>query len=306
MATSIQTPSIALTIQIAWASMVYAGRDIQKKAFRSNEINDSLAIQLWFAASVLEWSNANGNPGGYDLKAMRNYTLMLCGQYIVEAQTNIGSGGVVIIPTIAPVFNWRWVTSSFTVGLSGSPVSDGELSFTITEDNIAFDSVAFGFSNSSPLPRTGTVPSGQQTYSVTYSTTAITITLAQAVIDGEQYTLTYVRLGGTQAFTPGGTSLPSDVGHEGEVLFTDGSGNQYWGDVLIEVTGSDFESDGITLNDTRMEHNNMAIYWMQGGFWLDSTQFTRLIGGGFTINIDGFNATLMQTDMKVILKGLNS
>ncbi len=303
----VQTPSIALTIQIAWASLVYAGRDVRKKAFRQNEINEALPLQLSFAALILEWSNTNGNPGGYDLKLMRNYVLMLCGQYIVEAQTNIGSGGVVIIPTIAPVFNWRWVTNSFTVGLSGSPVSDGQLTFSINEDNIAFDSVAFGFSNASPLPRTGTVPANQQTYGVTYTTSSITITLAQAVSNGEQYTLTYVRLGGPQSFTPSGTILPDTAGHEGEVLFTDGAGNYYWGDVIIDVYSSDFESDGITVNNTAMEHNNMDIYYNEGGRWLDpTTEYTRISGGGFTINIAGWDANVNEYSLKVILRGINS
>jgi len=304
MATS-QVPSTALTIQIARAALCYAGRDIAKKAFRSNPINDNLKLQLWVASEVLDWTNTY-NSSNADLISMRNYTLALAGQYIVEAVTSIGEGGQVIVPTIAPTFNWRWVTNSFTVGSAGAPVLNGQSTFTITEDNIAQDSVAFGFSNASPFPRTGTVPTGQQTYTVSYTPTAITITTAAPLLDGEQYTLTYVRFGGTQAFTGGGASLPTQTGHEGQVLFTDGT-NTYWADVIIDNVSADFESDGITVNDTRMVHNQLDIYWNEGGRFLDpATEFTRILSGGYTINITGFDATTQTVTMKVILRGLNS
>lgn len=300
-----QVPSTALTIQIAKASQVYANRDINRKAFRQNTLNDYLAMQLHFAVGVLEWTV--DNDSGYDdLKLMRNYTLALAGQYIVEATTSIGTGGVVITPTNSTPFGFEGYRNDFTIGEAGSPMSAGDQVLTINLAGFIRNTVMI-FPSGVNLT-IGDDPTAFEVTSIVYTSSSVTITLDQAVQDGERYIVTGLRYAAATSVPSGsGTTLPATDGHEGQYLATDGAGNYYWADTHIDYTSDDFEIDGITVNDTRLDHNTFDLYYNEGGRYLDpATEFTRISGGGFTIDIAGWDANVNEYHLYAELKGLDS
>jgi len=108
----------------------------------------------------------------------------------------------------------------------------------------------------------------------------------------------------------GGIELPSQDGHEGEVLFTDGAGNLYWADTHIEYVSANFDLDGITVTDSRLANNTFDLFWNEANRYLNDEEpdpeFTRIVGGGFIINIVGFDANLADYHLYAELKGLNA
>lgn len=305
---TVQVPSTALTIQIAEASMVYAGRDISKKAFRPNVINDSLALQLNFASSVLEWTY-NNDPSNEYIKLMRNYTLMLCGQYITEAQLNLGDGGIIIDPTTNTPFGFEGYRIDFTIGDAGSPMVAGDQVLTINLPGFIRNTVMF-------QPAGINLTIGNQAFvnevtSIVYTQSNVVITIDYPVANGERYIVTGLRYAAaTSVPSSGGTTLPTQDGHEGEVLFTDGAGNLYWADTHIDYTSEDFEDDGITVLDERLDHNTFDLFYNEGNRYLTSTgdnpEFTRIEGGGYVINILGWDANVNDYHLYAELKGYNS
>lgn len=295
-------PSTALTIQIAKASMVYAGRDIGNKAFRANSINQNLPAQLDFASSVLEWTYQDDPTNTY-LKLMRNYTLMLCGQYIVEATSSIGTGGIVITPTNSVPIGFIGYRIDFTVGDVDSPMTAGDSVLVINQAGFIRKTVMF-----QPSGINLTIddePNVNEVLSIIYTDTNVTITLSQAVQNGERYIVTGLIWGAAVTPSAGGTGLPIQTGHEGEVLFTDGT-STYWADTHIDYTSADFESDGVTVIDTRLEHNTFDLFYNEGNRYLLSTEFVRIDGGGYTITMAGWDATVNDYHLYAELKGLES
>ncbi len=112
----------------------------------------------------------------------------------------------------------------------------------------------------------------------------------------------------------GGTGLPPQSGHAGQVLFTDGSA-PYWGDPVIEITSADFGTSQTLYSNPNLINNRFAILWDD----LPKRIYTNLsnptypasdwkydAGGGFQILIPGFNAQANQYRLTLFLKGANS
>lgn len=305
-----QVPSTDLTIQIAKASQVYADRDISRKSLNPNTINPYLAMQLHVASAVLEWTR-DYTPSSSYLKSIKNYTLALAGQYIVEALSHIGSGGIIITPTNSTPLGFTGYRNDFTIGEEGSPMSAGDQVLTINLTGFIRNTVMI-FPSGINLT-IGDDPTSFEVSSIVYTATSVTITLDQAVQDGERYIVTGLRYGSVVNPPSGGgtgTELPIQEGHEGQYLATDGAGNLYWADTHIEYTSANFEIDGITVYDTRLLHNTFDLYWNEGNRYLidegDDPEFTRIEEGGFVINMVGWDASSNEYRLYAELKGVDS
>lgn len=303
---------IQTLIDATKGASVLAQYDIQKhQAFRGGSIDTQLGVLLNMEADILDWLNTN-QPNYSEIENIANYCWWLAEDYGILALGLIGEqrGGVIEITT-GQATTFQWVTNSFTVGLGSPPVLAGESVFTVIDSIIIFDSVAFGYSGGSPLPRTGTVPAGQTSYSVAYSQSGITITLSYPVSDDEQYTLTYVKNSVGQVSGAGsGAGLPLPF-KEGEFLTNDGA-DALWESPVFSITSIDFESDGITYlgashpDNPNLDIHGYDIYLNEANRFLVADEFTRISGGrgGFVILIDGFDATTISYLMKISLKGV--
>ncbi len=302
---------VATIISVAKISQYLASVEVFKNtAFIKGNLDERLPRMLYMERKAVEWQYSH-NPIANSLNATANYLWALCGRFQRRALIILGQGGGIIIdPTTGQPLNLLWVTTSFTIGESNSLMLAGDNSFIINRPNVLSDSVEFGYSGSSPLPRTGTVPTGQQTYKPTYSKNSTLIELDYDVVGGDQYTISYGVTGAGSVFTPGGggASLPTQAGHAGEVLFTDGT-NPYWANVPIYIKSANFDqTNGITyLNDT-LADQQFYIFWNEGGRYLieDDGEFTRIAEGGFTVNVSGFDARVNSYNLFLVVTGLNT
>jgi hypothetical protein len=305
--------SVATEIQIGQVSSYLAKADAGKQAYYNGTALDSnLHKLIAMETDIVNWEYQN-YPSNLTLIQAGWYLYALCGRYSNQALKIIGSGsgGIIIDPTTNRPINLVGVTTMFTVGDSStSPLMNaGDGGFVINQTGIVFDTVAFGYANSSPMPRTGSVPSGQTTYSVTYTGSSITILLASpfTASDGEQYAITYLRASGGSSFVPAGSGLPAQTGHEGEVLFTDGS-TAYWRYPSTKITSASFDqTDGVTCVNTEWAHNSLVIVFDDLPKVLEpGVDYTLISGGGFVITMEEFDARIYQYNLTVWLTGKNT
>lgn len=276
----------------------------KQKAFKNGTIDDRIPLLIYCVTRTLEYSYET-QPLTNTTASVGNYLYALCRRYVTAALNKMGQGGggIIVDPGSGQPINLRWVTMSFRVGDAGSPVLDGELSFTIDLTNILSDSVSFGFSNAAPLPRTGTVPVGQQTYAPTYTQSNMTITLAQAVATGEQYTLSFGRSAAGSSFNPPSVVLPTPY-QEGKFLSTDGT-NLVWDDTVIVITSVDFESDGVTYINTDLARHGVTVRLesIGGQLLAEGTDYVTILSGGITILLPGFDANTQDVKLSITLSG---
>jgi hypothetical protein len=105
---------------------------------------------------------------------------------------------------------------------------------------------------------------------------------------------------------PGTGSLPSETGHEGQFLSTNGSSSE-WVDPVIFVQSSDFQPDGVTYTNINLAFNKFEIFFdtLSGFIYEQDAQWSYVMGGGFKILITGINANTQQLRLHLFLKGLN-
>ena len=276
----------------------------KQKAFKGGTIDDRIPLLIYLVTRTLEYSYET-QPLSDTTASVGNYLYALCRRYVTAALGKMGQGGggIIVDPGSGQPINLRWVTMSFTVGDAGAPVLNGEQQFTIDLTNILSDSVAFGFSNAAPLPRTGTVPIGQQTYAPTYTQANMTITLAQPVNTGEQYTLSFGRSSSGSSFNPPSISLPQPY-VEGKFLSNDGT-NLVWDDTVIVITSADFEVDGITYINTSLARHGISVRLesIGGTLLTEGTDYAVIVSGGITILIPGFDASTQDVKLSITLSG---
>lgn len=296
---------IATLIDIGEVSQSLAlVNNIKQKAFKGGTIDDRIPLLIFLVRRTLEYAYETA-PLADNTASIGNYLYALCRRYVTAALAALGqgAGGIIIDPGSGQPINLRWVTMSFRVGDAGAPVLDGEQQFVISLTNILSDSASFGFSNAAPLPRTGTVPVGQQTYVPTYTQSNMTITLAQPVIDGEQYTLSFGRSAAGSSFNPPSVVLPTPY-QEGKFLSNDGT-NLVWNDTIITITSSDFELDGVTYINTTLAYHSYTVRLenIGGVLWESGVNYTPILSGGFTVIEPGFDANTQDITITIILTG---
>lgn len=304
MATTNTPYPVATIIDIGGVSQALALVDNQKRqGFKNGAIDYRIPLLIFLVRRTVEYAYAT-DPLGDTTTSLANYLYALCNRYVKAALNELGqgAGGIIVDPGSGQPINLRWVTMSFRVGDAGSPVNDGEQQFTIALTNILSDSASFGFSNAAPLPRTGTVPVGQQTYVPTYTQPSMTITLAQPVNNGEQYTLSFGRSTSGSSFNPPSVVLPTPY-LEGQYLTNDGT-TLRWDNPFIEITSADFDqTDGITYINTALAIHTYGLFLNELNRYLDDTEFTPIDSGGFTIIMAGFDARVNSYTIKINTAG---
>lgn len=298
----VSPPTTAEIIVYAEIAQVLADRDNQlTDSFNTGYVDKTAGVILSMESDILDWVNTN-DPNNADLSKMANYVLGLCGQFIIEAQQALNPGsGIIITPTTGQPVNLIRYRADFTIGQAGALMNAGDSTLVI---NLRGFVIAF----LEPAGIDMTIGDNTQASlnSITYAADSVTFSLNQPVTTGERYIVWGLRAPqGTTNNSGGGSGIADQTGHEGEVMFTDGV-NTYWGDVIIDVASANFELDGITVLNTNMRHNQLDIYYNEGGRFLTADEFTRISGGGFTINILGWDANVNSYTLKVILRGLNS
>lgn len=306
---------VATEINIGKVSSYLARAEAANQLFYNGEALDkNLHRLITMETDIINYRYQNYSS---DLTLLQSgwYLYALCGRFINASLKALGSGtgGAIIDPTTNQPINLAGVTKMFTVGDSTtSPLMNaGDTGFTVNETGILFDTVAFGFANASPLPRTGSVPTGQVTYSVAYTANSITITFASGTVaqNGDQFALTYLRAGAGTIFngSSNSTGLPAQTGHQGEVLFTDGS-TAYWRYPSKKLTSANFsQTDGVTCVNTEWANNKLVLVLDDLPKVLEpGVDYTLINGGGFIITMDGFDARVNSYNLTVWLTGINS
>ncbi len=301
---------VATEIQIAQVCSFLARKDAAQQQYWNGQAIDPDQHRLLVMESEIIDYRYQNYPSDVTLIESGWYLYALCAPYQLEALKLLagGQGGIIIDPKTNQPVNLLGVTKMFTVGdPSTSPLMDaGDSGFTVNDTGVIFDTVEFGLINSSPYPRTGSVPANQTTYTVTYTATSITIRFdpQTTASDGMQLKLTYLRSGAGQNFNPGNPGLPSQSGHEGEVLYTDGT-TAYWRYPSKKLTSADFnQTDGITCTNTEWEHNSLVIVWDDLPKVLEpNVDYSLIVGGGFQILIPGFDARTTNYNLTVWLTG---
>jgi hypothetical protein len=109
----------------------------------------------------------------------------------------------------------------------------------------------------------------------------------------------------------GASTLPPQVGHEGEFLMTNGT-SASWFSPWLPLTSADFESDGVTYINTNLAGNKFGIFWNDLGRYIYDVEWnpTQIeweyqSGGGFKILIPGFDASTNSYFLSLNLKGTN-
>lgn len=296
---------IATLIDIGQVSGYLALVDNAKqKAFRNGTIDNRIPLLIYCVTRTLEFAYET-QPLTDTTASVGNYLYALCRRYVTAALNKMGQGGggIIVDPGSGQPINLRWVTMSFRVGDAGSPVLDGEQQFTIELTNILSDSASFGFSNAAPLPRTGTVPTGQQTYVPTYTQSNMVITTAAPMYNGEQYTLSFGRSAAGSSFNPPSVVLPTPY-QEGKFLSNDGT-NLIWDDTVIVIASDDFEADGVTYINTSLARHSISVRLESIGAVLlnEGTDYTTILSGGFTILLAGFDANTQDVKLSITLSG---
>jgi len=276
---------------------------LKNNAFKYGFFNYQQPILIYLVTKTLEY-DYSVRPLSLSTDTIANYLYALCEPFIGQAFIALGQGqgGIIIDPGSGQPINLRWVTFSFTVGGVGSLIDEGESSFVVDLTNILFDSVAFGYSNSSPLPRTNTVPIGGQTYMPTYTVNNVLIQLNYTVTNGEQYTLSFGRATAGSTFNPGAQQLPVPY-LRGKYLTNDGS-NLSWDDPLVEITSANFEGDGITYINTNLAIHTYSVFLNDiNRFLISGIEYEPILSGGFTILLDGFDANTNDYVLKIFNTG---
>lgn len=103
------------------------------------------------------------------------------------------------------------------------------------------------------------------------------------------------------------STLPTQFGHSGETLFTDGSA-PFWKSSPVAISSTDFEPDGKTYINTSIPETIFkyeVFYNDINRFIYQGTEWDYVAGGGIEIAIPGFDSNTFDYHFYIFLKGLN-
>ncbi len=106
----------------------------------------------------------------------------------------------------------------------------------------------------------------------------------------------------------GSSGLPPEIGHAGQFLTTNGT-TANWDDPHISLTSADFEPDGVTYLNPRMNvTNKVSIFWTDiPNFIYESNGDWQYVFGGIKILLPQFNAhTNPNLKLELFFKGLTT
>lgn len=283
-------PAVPVVVNVGKVSQVLAMYDLQKNdVFKggSKAPDNRLWLLLCVVSEVLDWFNTNLPDHEY-VEVIANYLWALITPYQIAALRALGNGGgIVINPATGAPLNIAQFRYDFTVGQAGSLMSDGDTSLTI---NLTYVFLA-QFEPSGINETIGDDTQASLT-NIVYNVGFVRFELNQPVRNGERYITWGLRGGNITSIPTGGVQLPQPY-KAGKFLTNDGT-NLIWDDVWIPITAADFEPDGKTYINSTLAGYYLGVIWENvGETWLDfeAGEATLIDGGGFIVNIDGFDTT---------------
>lgn len=137
-------PTVADTISIAKISQYLIANDIAKKdAFQRGSLKTFNPDLIYMVRKGIERIYERDNDYAY-LESGAKYLYWLCGKWSAKAQVilNLGltGGNAVITPELATSI--AWINEEIEVGASGSALSNGATSYTLSYPNIIRKSVS--------------------------------------------------------------------------------------------------------------------------------------------------------------------
>ncbi len=298
-------PNIDIVINVAKATQVLSVIDkYRNKAFRGGtKVPDNkLYMLLCATAEILEWHNLYA-PDADNIELMTNYVWSLVGEYESRALAALGNGtGIIIDPLTGSPINLLGYRSDFTIGDPGSLMDDGESVVTIPLPGFILGTVNM-------FPGINLTIGDATQFSISsilYKPTFVTITLNQGVTTGQRYIIEGLRAtSGTTGSGSGGSGFIIPPLQKGQFLSNDGT-NLIWDEPTIKITSTStgWQPDGITYLDSRLANHQIDIRWEDVPVLLDpATQYTTITGGGFTINIPGFDVNTNSYTLTISQKG---
>lgn len=145
---------------------------------------------IYIVRKAVEYAyNANNNDETLNDTAL--YLYRLCGKYVAQAQVILGQGGsgAIVNPTTGTATSLTGVFVQFKVGDPGALMIAGQTVLVLSYDDPIGGTVSVDL-DGIELPQNDSL---QVSYTVVYATNSVTITLNQAVIDGQTYQIRFLR-----------------------------------------------------------------------------------------------------------------
>ena len=298
-------PDTATVINVGKVSSVLAMYDLlNNKGYKGGSKTPSNPLWIWLGAisEILDWHNTYV-PNASNVEVIANYLWFLITPYQIAALRALGNGnGVVINPQTGAPINIAQFRYDFVVGESGSLMNNGDSSLTL-----ALSGVIMAQFQANGVNEMLATPDQASLTSIVYQPNYVQFNLNQAVQNGERYIVWGLRGGNVTNIGGGGVVLPQPY-QQGKFLTNDGTALA-WDDVYLPITAADFESDGKTYINSILANYKYDIDWLNlpTTLYESNNDFTRILSGGFTINLDGFDTT-QNPDWKfrLIKRGISS
>ena len=178
-------PTNAIILSNAPIASVLAGNDISKGSLYGQRI-DPLLDQKIYATYFVIKKIYDLNPNYTGITAACLYLWELMGKYGIQAQSYTNGGGVISGITGGGLLTFE--SLAFTVGVA--EMNDGDTVLIITANNYLSNSLSINLDGGADLQPN---LSDQFSYTLTYTTTNITITFNQGVTNGQKYYITYAK-----------------------------------------------------------------------------------------------------------------
>lgn len=170
---------------------LYTTNGLKQSVFFNGQVDDRRNLQLYMERKAIEYGNEQNLQG---LQGATNYVYTLLGAELQKSNEILqsGSGGGIIVNPSTGVASLVYYDNNFVVGDSGSPILDGQTSFTINigQGRIWSANSMMISRDQAVLPRD---KSGYVTYNATYDTVTglVTITFSEAVANNQLYTVQF-------------------------------------------------------------------------------------------------------------------
>jgi hypothetical protein len=193
------TKSISDIIEIAETCLWLGIRDIDKQSIfsRSGAFKPQDVNLLKWATRRVKWMQAK-NPNYSTLRKTANYLYSLCGAKnaaIAENILQIIGGQVIYDNNTGQLLNGLLFPElQFVVGGSGSPLSEGDTEYTITDARIIAGTLDV-FAGDVLLPQD---LNDQFSFSAIYAPSSIHVTFNQPLVNGQVITFKYIKGGQIQ------------------------------------------------------------------------------------------------------------
>jgi hypothetical protein len=162
-----------------------------RNQLNGSSFNSDLPMRLSLVTRIVQW-NYNRDPNDTTLVNTGNYLYSLCGRYIQEAKTILGTGGsgIIINPATGLISTIVAQNIEFTIGQPGSLMNVGDTTLVLNYTFVMGASVIISIDGAD-------IPIG--TYAdriacnVIYTSNNITLTFNQAVVNNQVYSVKFLQ-----------------------------------------------------------------------------------------------------------------